>query len=181
MGYRVLNSSKFYQHIAASEQEALGRLLMDAWFRHLKGRYIGQQDIEVTNTQQSLTLEHILNGALEIFPVVDINTTRQQINLFDKLNQKDNTNLQSYVKKPPRFITSVDFFTHDLGVRDKIYIDNIERTVSLFDQFSDSVSSEQYNKIHHHIVSFLSAKWTPTSVSLTTYDDALPKNIPHTW
>ncbi|KAI9281945.1 hypothetical protein BY458DRAFT_205046 [Sporodiniella umbellata] len=196
MGYRVLNNSKFYQRIVASEQEALSKLLVDAWFRHLKGRYLTSQDISIADSQHSLiinccqnttlaktilsiALEHILNGALEIFPIADANTAHQQSKLFDKINQKDKNHSSSFAKKPPRFITSVDFFANELNDRDRIYIENIERTATLFSQFKDTITSEQYSQVHHHLVSFLSAKWSPTPVSLTTYDDTLPKNIPH--
>ncbi|KAG1048901.1 hypothetical protein G6F43_008738 [Rhizopus delemar] len=194
MGYRVLNNSKFYKQIALQEQEPTSRLLMDVWFRHLKARYLKQENTQVIDIQQTLisnccqnatlakiilsvALEHILNGALEIFPVADINSIHQQTNLFDKINRQDDSTFQS--KKPPRFVTCIDLLKVQLDTRDKVYIDNIERTASLFDQFKDTVSTDEYNEIHHHIISFLSSKWTPTSVSLTTYDDALPKNIPH--
>jgi hypothetical protein len=55
MGYRVLNNSKFYKQIALQEQEPTSRLLMDVWFRHLKARYLKQEDAQVIDMQQTLS------------------------------------------------------------------------------------------------------------------------------
>lgn len=55
MGYRVLNNSKFYQQMNPQDQEHLSQLLVDAWFRHLKGRYFGQESKDLLYIQQRLS------------------------------------------------------------------------------------------------------------------------------
>ncbi|CEG70828.1 hypothetical protein RMATCC62417_06653 [Rhizopus microsporus] len=199
MGYRVLNNSKFYQQMNPQDQEHLSQLLVDAWFRHLKGRYFGQESKDLLYIQQrlivnccqnisfgkailSVVIEYILNGALEIFPTIDVDTLQQQqSSLFDRIHSKEYATSQSQAKKPPKFVTLVDILKQDIDKRDKIYMDNIEQTASLFDKFKDCVSSEQYSDIHHHILFFLSSKWSPSAAPMTAYDDALPRNIPYPW
>lgn len=41
-------------------------------------------------------------------------------------------------------------FCHFRDTRDKVYIDNIERTASLFDQFKDTVSTGKIQHTHLH-------------------------------
>ncbi|ORE01606.1 hypothetical protein BCV72DRAFT_252980 [Rhizopus microsporus var. microsporus] len=166
MGYRVLNNSKFYQQMNPQDQEHLSQLLVDAWFRHLKGRYFGQESKDLLDIQQRLNVDTL---------------QQQQSSLFDRIHSKEHATSQSQAKKPPKFVTLVDILKQDIDKRDKIYMDNIEQTASLFDKFKDCVSSEQYSDIHHHILFFLSSKWSPSSAPMAAYDDALPRNIPYPW
>jgi hypothetical protein len=61
MGYRVLTNSRFWEQDIASEgsdPHTISKLLMDAWFRHMKGRYLrfGQEEeIMVVDEQQRLS------------------------------------------------------------------------------------------------------------------------------
>ncbi len=51
----------------------------------------------------------------------------------------------------------------------------------MFFQFSElpSLTSDQCLDINLHILNRLSAIWAPGAVSLDTYDDVLPRNIPY--
>lgn len=233
MGYRVLTNSHFWEnsaHVDGCDPQTISKLLMDAWFRHIKGRYLrfGQEEeISVVDEQQrliahccqhpdiaktmlSFAIDCILGGALEIFPSIDVNALQQEkLSLFDKVRQEENEKFipqQAYqIRKPPQFVTTIEFLTEEeFDLRDKIYVDNIERTAALFFQFSElpNVSSgndqhnyirflrlqfiilafyiiEQFQDISFHILSRLTSIWSPNTVPLDSYDDVLPKNIPY--
>jgi hypothetical protein len=212
VGYRVLTNSRFWENtntIAGCDTQTISKLLMDAWFRHIKGRYLrfGQEEeIAVVDEQQRLiahccqntelakvmlsyAIEWILNGALEIFPTVDVNALQQEkLSLYDKVvressRQQQEQPQQNLFKKPPQFVTSIDFQKQEgfIDLRDAIYVDNIERTAALFFQFGElpTLTSDQYLEINRHVLNRLTAIWAPSAVSLDTYDDVLPRNIPH--
>ncbi|KAI8636683.1 hypothetical protein BD408DRAFT_376494 [Parasitella parasitica] len=210
MGYRVLANSHFWEnssHIDGCDPQTISRLLIDAWFRHVKDRYLlfgEEKEISVVDEQQrliahccqhpdiaktmlSFAVDCILGGALEIFPSVDVNVLQQEkLSLLDKVCQHKSekfTPQQSYsMRKPPQFVTAIEFLTEEeFDIRDKIYADNILRTAALFFQFSTLpiVSPEQYQDVSFHILSRLTSIWAPNTVSLDSYDDVLPKNIPY--
>lgn len=213
MGYRVLTNSKFWENtntVEGCDAQTISKLLVDAWFRHIKGRYLrfGQEEeISVVNEQQrlvahccqntelakvmlSFAIDCILGGALEIFPTIDVNALQQEkLSLYDKVvRENHHQNHQHHLfKKPPQFVTTIDFQKQQgeiegfIDVRDVIYVDNIERTAALFFQFGElpTLSSDQYLDINRHILNRLSAIWAPNAVSLDTYDDVLPRNIPY--
>lgn len=212
MGYRVLTNSKFWENtntVEGCDAQTISKLLVDAWFRHIKGRYVryGQsEEIAVVNEQQrlvahccqnielakvmlSFAIDCILGGALEIFPTIDVNALQQEKkSLYDKVIREDYQQSHQYLfKKPPQFVTTIDFKKQQgenegfIDVRDVIYVDNIERTAALFFQFGElpTLSSDQYLDINRHILNRLSAIWAPNPVSLDTYDDVLPRNIPY--
>ncbi|KAI8884347.1 hypothetical protein K501DRAFT_247853 [Backusella circina FSU 941] len=206
MGYRVLTNSRFWEQDITSEgsdPHTISKLLMDAWFRHIKGRYLrfGQeeermvvdeqqrlisyccQDKRIAKAMLSIALEFILGGSLEIFPTVDINALQQErMSILDKARQGDNNSgNSSSVKRPPQFVTMIDVLSNELDMRDKIYVDNIQRTADLFSQYQalPTTAPEQYHEINFHIFSQLASKWVPETVTLGGYDDVLPKNIPY--
>lgn len=210
MGYRVLRNSRFWENVdtvEGCESHAIAKVLMDAWFRHIKGRYVrfGQdEEITVVEEQQrlvahccqntglaktmlSFAMDCILGGALEIFPTVDVNALQQEkLSLYDKVvRETGHPQPQHLFKKPPQFVTTLDFQKQEedgfIDVRDEIYVDNIERTAALFYQFSElpTLSSDQYLDINRHILNRLFSIWIPNAVSLDTYDDVLPRNIPY--
>jgi hypothetical protein len=56
-----------------------------------------------------------LNGALEIFPTIDVDTLQQQqSSLFDRIHSKEHATSQSQAKKPPKFVTLVDILKQDM-------------------------------------------------------------------
>ncbi|CAO3653584.1 unnamed protein product [Mucor fragilis] len=210
MGYRVLTNSHFWEnsaHVDGCDPQTISKLLMDAWFRHIKGRYLrfGQEEeISVVDEQQRLiahccqqpdiaktmltfAIDGILGGALEIFPSVDVNALQQEkLSLFDKVRQEENEKFipqQAHqIRKPPQFVTTIEFLTEEeFDVRDKIYVDNIQRTAALFFQFSKlpNVSAEQFQDVSSLILSRLTSIWSPNTVPLDSYDDILPRNIPY--
>ncbi|KAI8978007.1 hypothetical protein BDB01DRAFT_800369 [Pilobolus umbonatus] len=210
MGYRLLANSHFWEHSSGKtgdcDPQVISNVLINAWFRHMKNRYMRygeKEELLVVNEQQRLithccrdlglaktmlyaTLDFILNGALEIFPSVDINSLqRERMRLIDKVRQKpvDYQPVRSSPShlKPPQFIISVDFVKDELDIRDKIYVDNIERTASLFSDFHElpGVTSDACQDINFSLMNRLISKWSPQNVPLDTYDDVLPKNIPH--
>lgn len=212
VGYRVLTNSRFWENtntVEGCDAQTISKMLIDAWFRHIKGRYVrfGQEEeIAVADEQQKLiayccqhtelakvmlsyAIECILGGALELFPAIDVNALQQEkLSLYDKVmrensRQQQEQPQQNLFRKPPQFLTIVDFQKQEgfIDVRDAIYVDNIERTAALFFQFSElpTLTSNQYLQINRHILNRLSAIWAPISVSLDTYDDVLPRNIPH--
>ncbi|KAI7891780.1 uncharacterized protein EV154DRAFT_507174 [Mucor mucedo] len=207
VGYRVLTNSRFWENtnkVEGCDAQTISKLLVDAWFRHIKGRYVryGQQEeISAINEQQrliahccqhtelakamlSFAMDGILGGALEIFPTIDVNALQQEKkSLYDKVVREEYQ--PPLFKKPPQFVTTLDFQQEEGGglidVRDVIYVDNIERTAALFFQFGElpTLSAEQYLEINRHILHRLSSIWGPNPVSLDTYDDVLPRNIPY--
>ncbi|KAG2235126.1 hypothetical protein INT48_006507 [Thamnidium elegans] len=212
MGYRVLRNSRFWENtntVEGCDAQTISKLLIDAWFRHVKSRYLrfGQEEeISVVEEQQSLVahccqntelaktmlsfaIDCILGGALEIFPTVDVNALQQEkLSLYDKIVREGGHHQPHHLfKKPPQFVTTIDFQKQEgekegfIDVRDEIYVDNIERTAALFFQFGElpTLSSDQYLDINRHILNRLSAIWAPNAVSLDTYDDVLPRNIPY--
>lgn len=213
VGYRVLTNSRFWENtdtVEGCESSLISRLIIDAWFRHMKGRYLRfgeEEETLVVNEQQKLiahccqhielakamlsyAIDCILGGAVEIFPTVDVNALQQEkMSLYDKVRENLDSQLQqqqnqNVYKKPPQFVTTIDFAkqgTGSIDVRDAIYVDNIERTASLFFQFSESsqVTPSQYLAVSRSILNRLSSIWTPSAVSLESYDDVLPHNIPH--
>ncbi|EPB86854.1 hypothetical protein HMPREF1544_06379 [Mucor circinelloides 1006PhL] len=208
MGYRVLTNSHFWEksaHVEGCDPQTISKLLMDAWFRHIKGRYLrfGQEEeISVVDEQQrliayccqqpdiaktmlSFAIDGILGGALEIFPSVDVNALQQEkLSLFDKVRQEENEKFipqQAHqTRKPPQFVTTIEFLTEEeFDVRDKIYVDNIQRTAALFFQFSEQANIEQFQDVSAHILSRLTSIWSPNAVPLDSYDDVLPRNIPY--
>jgi hypothetical protein len=162
------------------------------------------QNIELAKVMLSRAVDLILEGGLEIFPTVDINALQQEkLSLQDRVRQETMIpQQQTYqIRKPPQFITTIQFTQEEeIDVRDKIYADNIERTAMLFYQFGElpTISpgktktsfayqfhvlklscKEQFLDVSFHVLSRLSSIWAPTTVSLDTYDDVLPKNIPY--
>lgn len=62
-----------------------------------------------------MVIEYILNGALEIFPTIDVDTLQQQqSSLFDRIHSKEYATSQSQAKKPPKFVTLVDILKQDM-------------------------------------------------------------------
>ncbi|KAK4514590.1 uncharacterized protein ATC70_002189 [Mucor velutinosus] len=210
MGYRVLTNSHFWEnsaHVEGCDPQTIAKLLMDAWFRHIKGRYLrfGQaEEISVVDEQQRLiahccqqpdiaktmltfAIDGILGGALEIFPSVDVNALQQEkLSLFDKVRQEEKEKFMPQeahqFRKPPQFVTTIEFLTEEeFDVRDSIYIENIQRTAALFFQFSElpNISTEQFQDVSSHALSRLTSIWLPNTVPLDSYDDVLPKNIPY--
>ncbi|KAI8357829.1 hypothetical protein EDC96DRAFT_445820, partial [Choanephora cucurbitarum] len=160
MGYRVLCHSRFWQHISVEEYPVVSKLLMDAWFRHMKGRYVrlSQQDeTHIIEEQQKL------------------NTTSMQLDrqsLLDQVIQPMPSLSSAQLTKPPQFITTIQLSSQNQkDMRDLIYVDNIQRTASLFDDLPSSVSD--------HFLAHLCRHWQPKSVALNSYDDVLPMNLPH--
>ncbi|RCH95702.1 hypothetical protein CU098_009302, partial [Rhizopus stolonifer] len=189
MGYRVLTHSRFWQHIATEEFTTVSKLLMDAWFRHIKGRYLRVnleeelcvieeqqklisyccQNTELAKTMLCFTMDCILGGALEIFPSMDtVSIQQERQSLLDQVTQHDYLPPPMPTSKPPQFITCLSW-TQD--IRDCVYTDNIARTASLFNGLSTD--------INHHVLSHLLRLWQPISVSFNTYHDVLPMNIPY--
>ncbi len=101
MGYQVLTNSKFWENantVEGCDSQTISKLIIDAWFRHIKGRYLrfGQeeeisvvdeqqklvahccQNIELAKVMLSYAIDCILGGALEIFPKVDVNGLQQE-------------------------------------------------------------------------------------------------------
>ncbi|CEP19966.1 hypothetical protein [Parasitella parasitica] len=210
MGYRVLANSHFWEnssHIDGCDPQTISKLLIDAWFRHVKGRYLqfGQekessvvdeqqrliahccQQPDIAKTMLSFAIDCVLAGALEIFPSVDVNALQQEkLSLFEKVRQHESEKFTpqqpNSMRKPPQFVTTIEFLTEEeFDVRDKIYVDNISRTAALFYQFSElpNVSPEQFQDVSFHILSRLTSIWAPNTVPFDSYDDVLPKNIPY--
>ncbi|KAI9470965.1 MAG: hypothetical protein EXX96DRAFT_373932 [Benjaminiella poitrasii] len=210
MGYRVMTNSRFWENhstVEGCDPQTISKLLMDAWFRFMKGRYqrLGQksEDVMVADEQQrliaccckdtilaktilSFAMDGILGGGLELFPVVNTNSLQQEnLSLLDKLKNGQNEEKitpqhnMNFAWKPPQFVTSLGFENQNeiTDARDEIYIDNIERTTSLFFQFQDTCN-EQFHEISMHILSRLRTIWSPETLSLEKYDDVLPINIP---
>ncbi|CAO3655497.1 unnamed protein product [Mucor hiemalis] len=216
VGYRVLTNSRFWENtdtVEGCEAQLISRLIIDAWFRHIKGRYLrfGEvEEVSVVNEQQKLiahccqhvelakvmlsyAMDCILGGAVEIFPTVDVNALQQEkMSLYDKVRENLDSQLQqqqnqNLYKKPPQFVTTLEFAKQGgdgagfIDVRDAIYVDNIERTATLFFQFNESslVTPDQYLAVSRHVLNRLSSIWSPSAVSLESYDDVLPHNIPY--
>ncbi|KAI8386898.1 hypothetical protein BD560DRAFT_383128 [Blakeslea trispora] len=182
-----------YRHVSIEEYSVVSKLLMDAWFRHMKGRYVrsNQQDemvmieeqqklisqccqnIELAKVIGCFAMDCILGGALEIFPSID--TTSIQLDrqsLLDQITQPTAFLSPSQLTKPPQFLTVVQLSRQSQrDMRDLIYTDNIQRTASLFEQLPSPVSE--------HLLARLSQTWQPKSVALSSYDDVLPFNLPH--
>ncbi|KAL0086510.1 hypothetical protein J3Q64DRAFT_1497473 [Phycomyces blakesleeanus] len=208
MGYRVLANSKLWEHTGSNIQPIqISKMLTEAWFRHMKHRFLRitpqEREEEVSVLEElerlivgccqtlvlaksilCLALDCIMQGALEIFPAVDPNVLqREKTNLLDKVREnKSATEIRSQpVNRPPRFITTTDLLNGELDFRDKTYIDNIERTASLFYSFRDSkdTTREHTTAVSLSILSHLTSKWPRQKVSLEAYDNVLPKNIPY--
>ncbi|KAI9493067.1 hypothetical protein BDB00DRAFT_407542 [Zychaea mexicana] len=113
LGYRALRHSHFWENSGDSDMAAksvdpmsISKLLMDAWFRHMKSRYtffkenheesvLDELEYLITRCCQNLALakaifsaalDGITGGALELFPSVDIEALRQEkIDLLSKI------------------------------------------------------------------------------------------------
>ncbi|KAG0183512.1 hypothetical protein DFQ28_010570 [Apophysomyces sp. BC1034] len=206
MGYHLLTNARFWEDevgkVATVDPLVLSKSLMDSWFRHMKNQYIHfREDGEnfvldeiqhligrcclnttLAKTILCIALDGILDGALEIFPKTDAMVlTRTKMSILDKVRQDDMPKKQELFGKqprPPQFVTMIDALIPELDTRDKIYINNIERTAALFYK-SSLTSLEDSKAISLHVLSHLSSKWPRDVVSLDTYDDVLPKNIPY--
>ncbi|KAI9322182.1 hypothetical protein BX666DRAFT_585259 [Dichotomocladium elegans] len=99
LGYRVLRHSKLWDEIVVDQIDptTIAKLLTDAWFRHMKSRYLYSdkpeeasvldelenliiqcyQSLSLAKAILSATLDSILGGALEIFPNVDFNALQR--------------------------------------------------------------------------------------------------------
>ncbi|KAI7903443.1 uncharacterized protein BX663DRAFT_506527 [Cokeromyces recurvatus] len=207
MGYRVLTNSRFWENcdtVEGCDSQTISKLLIDAWFRLMKGRYqlfIGKEieDRMVVNEQQrlianccqhealakimlSFTLDGILGGGLELFPATNSSIIKQEdLCLLDQVRKTENEgrrafyrNMTSTAWKPPQFVASFNFENQEEDLKNKIYVDNIERTATLFFQFD-----KQFYEISLHVLSRLKTIWMPETVSLEKYDDVLPMNIPY--
>ncbi|KAF7720960.1 hypothetical protein EC973_005673 [Apophysomyces ossiformis] len=206
MGYNLLSNARFWErepgNVEAVDPQVLSKILMDSWFRHMKNQYIHclegsdhivldkiQHLIEQCCLQTTLSkailgaaLDGILDGALEIFPKTDARLLSQaKISILDKIRRSDTSKRNDAFGKhprPPQFVTKIDILIPELDIRDKIYIDNIQRTASLFYK-SAFASLEDSKTISLHILSHLTSKWPRDIVSFDIYDEVLPKNIPY--
>ncbi|KAI9025155.1 hypothetical protein CLU79DRAFT_744317 [Phycomyces nitens] len=207
MGYRVLANSKLWKHTGANVQPIqISKMLTEAWFRHMKHRFLRitpqEREEEVSVLEElerlivgccqtlvlaksilCLALDFIMQGALEIFPPVDPNVLqREKTSLLDKVREnKPAMEIRSQINRPPQFITMTNLFNGELDFRDKTYIDNIQRTARLFYSFRDSkeTTREHTIAVSLSILSHLTSKWPRQKVSLEAYDNVLPKNIPY--
>ncbi|KAI8145077.1 hypothetical protein BJV82DRAFT_512386 [Fennellomyces sp. T-0311] len=168
LGYRVLSHSHFWEEDSTNVDSAsISKLLMDAWFRHMKSRYTFFKE-----NDESLVLDELehLNA--------NSNSTNkdQQRGTISALQQNGHPNQ----RRPPQFLKAYPQLQDMLELQDQVYIDNIERSANLFCKFQEQsqYTPEHKSAIGFHILSHLSARWPSATASIEAYDEALPKNIP---
>ncbi|KAI8988220.1 hypothetical protein BDF20DRAFT_815696, partial [Mycotypha africana] len=179
VGYRVLTNSKFWLPITNKDDlQTIAKLFVDAWFRNLKGRYVQcgqpQEEKDINAIQQEKI--SLLNR---------MQATGAQVDAYKQQTRQPNSFIMT---KPPQFVTSINCLSQEevenqgfLTIRDKIYVDNIERTASLFyfSKYLPTTTCDGFMQVVVHILSYLCRKWEPNSIPLDTYDDVLPHNIPY--
>ncbi|KAI8381292.1 uncharacterized protein BYT42DRAFT_613082 [Radiomyces spectabilis] len=202
LGFRVLSNSRFWEQetpIHGADPVTISKSILDAWFRHMKHRYlhIGERDEThlldelqrliqrfceqppLAKVMLCMTMDRILDGGLEIFPKVDVNALQQdKMSLMDKIH---NTQRPLYVGKsarPPQFVGIVGLPDDERDIRDDIYIDNIERTASLFYPRESNGQKNGPTQTTSPFLIHLLSKWPSSAVTMEAYDDALPRNIP---
>ncbi|CDS02907.1 hypothetical protein LRAMOSA00309 [Lichtheimia ramosa] len=124
LGYRMLTVSKLWEYDKVAEASdyidpnVLAKLFTDAWFRHMKSRYLYFeketeasvldefedliihccQNMKLAKAIHTSFLDAILGGALEIFPPVDLKALQEEKkNLLEKM---DATNFHSNSDTP---------------------------------------------------------------------------------
>ncbi|KAI7862285.1 hypothetical protein BDF14DRAFT_1876715 [Spinellus fusiger] len=199
MGYRVLANSRLWEATGEDVQPMLlSKMLMEAWFRHMKHRFLRITLHE--REEENYVLDELQRLTLEIFLTADMNhLQREKTSLLDKVREcgegsgagggsgeegeegTGGSTKLSLVQRPPQFITTTDLLNGELDVRDKFYINNIERTATLFYGYRDDkeMSKEHRAAISLSVLSHLTSKWPQQKVSFDAYDKVLPKNIPY--
>ncbi|KAI7850060.1 hypothetical protein BDC45DRAFT_263348 [Circinella umbellata] len=117
LGYRLLSHSHFWENSGETGSDAksvdpmiISKLLMDAWFRHMKNRYTffkeNQEESVLDELENLITcfcqnlglakaifnaaIDGITGGALELFPNVDLEALRQEkTDLLSKVRNSD--------------------------------------------------------------------------------------------